>query len=89
MLVESPKVPLGKMYFRSPRRVDNDTTYIFPRGQYGGVILGGCRLDNVWDGQVDLAFAEDIKQRCCKLAPELGEPQDLKVIYHAVGLRRE
>lgn len=89
MLVENPKTPLTKMYFRSPRRVDKDTTYVFPRGLHGGVILGGCRLDHVWDDKVDLDFAEDIKKRCCALAPELGSPTDLKVIYHAVGLRRE
>lgn len=89
MLVESPKKPLERMYFRSPRRVDNDTTYVFPRGPNGGIVLGGCRLDNVWDGQVDMEFANDIKRRCCALAPELGQPDDLKVIYHAVGLRRK
>ncbi|KAL1304348.1 hypothetical protein AAFC00_000746 [Neodothiora populina] len=87
MLVENPPRNLDRMYFRSPRRVDKDTTYIFPRGPHGGVILGGCRLDNVWDGKVDLGFAEDIKRRCCALAPELGKPEDLKVISHAVGLR--
>ena len=34
-------------------------------------------------------FAELIKQRCCALVPELGRPEDLKVIKHGVGLRRE
>lgn len=89
MLVESPKVPLQRMYFRSPRRVDSDTTYVFPRGKHGGVVLGGCRVDNDWNGEVELDFAEDIKRRCCALAPELGRPEDLKVVYHGVGLRRE
>ncbi|KAJ9157712.1 putative D-amino acid oxidase [Pleurostoma richardsiae] len=87
MLVETPKTPLKTMYFRSPRRVDSDTTYVFPRHPSGGVILGGCRVDNDWNGEPDLGFAEDIKKRCCALAPELGKPEDLKVIYHAVGLR--
>ncbi|ETS85867.1 hypothetical protein PFICI_03892 [Pestalotiopsis fici W106-1] len=87
LLVESPKVPLKRMYFRSPRRVDNDTTYVFPRGPHGGVVLGGCRLDNSWSGDIDPHLAEDIKKRCCELAPELGRPDDLKVLYHAVGLR--
>lgn len=89
MLVESPKTPLTRMYFRSPQRVNKDTTYVFPRGPHNGVVLGGVRLDNEWDGDVDLEFAEDIKRRCCALAPELGKPEDLKVIYHGVGLRRE
>jgi hypothetical protein len=76
------------MYFRSPQRVNKDTTYVFPRLPGGGVILGGCRVDNVWNGDVDLEFAEDIKKRCCALAPELGKPEDLKVLAHGVGLRR-
>ncbi|KAH0341350.1 putative D-amino acid oxidase, partial [Aureobasidium melanogenum] len=87
MLVESPKTPMTRMYFRSPQRVNKDTTYVFPRGPHNGVVLGGVRLDNVWNGDVDLEFAEDIKRRCCALAPELGKPEDLKVIYHGVGLR--
>lgn len=89
MLVESPKTPMTRMYFRSPQRVNKDTTYVFPRGPHNGVVLGGCRLDNDWSGDVNLEFAEDIKQRCCALAPELGKPEDLRVIYHGVGLRRE
>ncbi|OQU94950.1 hypothetical protein CLAIMM_01227 [Cladophialophora immunda] len=87
MLVENPTTPLTRMYFRSPRRVDNDTTYVFPRGMHNGVVLGGCRLDNDWSGEIDADLAEDIKRRCCNLAPELGSPEDLKILYHAVGLR--
>ncbi|KAI9742604.1 MAG: hypothetical protein M1818_003745 [Claussenomyces sp. TS43310] len=87
MLVESPRPPIRRMYFRSPKRVASDTTYVFPRGEHGGVILGGCRMDGVWDGEMDPAFADDIKRRCCALCPELGRPEDLKVISHGVGLR--
>lgn len=89
LLVETPKTPLTRMYFRSPQRVNKDTTYVFPRNPSNGVILGGCRFDNEWNGEVDLDFAEDIMRRCCALAPELGKPEDLKVISHGVGLRRE
>lgn len=89
LLVETPSKPLEKMYFRSPKRVASDTTYVFPRFPHGGVVLGGCRLDGVWDGNIDLDFAEDIKRRCCALCPDLGKPEDLKVLYHAVGLRRK
>jgi hypothetical protein len=88
---ENQKMPwwsLTRMYFRSPQRVNKDTTYVFPRLPGGGVILGGCRVDNEWNGDVDLEFAEDIKRRCCALAPELGNPSDLRVLQHAVGLRR-
>ena len=89
MLVENPKTPMTRMYFRSPQRVNKDTTYIFPRNPRSGVILGGCRVDNDWSGEVNMDFAEDIKKRCCALAPELGQPEDLKVIQHGVGLRRK
>jgi len=89
MLVENPKIPMTRMYFRSPQRVNKDTTYIFPRNPGGGVILGGCRVDNDWSGEVNMDFAEDIKKRCCALAQELGRPEDLKVIQHGVGLRRK
>jgi glycine/D-amino acid oxidase-like deaminating enzyme len=89
MLVENPRTPMTRMYFRSPQRVNKDTTYIFPRNPGGGVILGGCRVDNDWSGDASMDFAEDIKKRCCALAPELGRPEDLKVIQHGVGLRRK
>ncbi|KAI5246416.1 putative D-amino acid oxidase [Aureobasidium subglaciale] len=89
MLVESPKTPMTRMYFRSPQRVNKDITYVFPRGPHNGVVLGGIRLDNDWSGEVDIELAEDIKQRCCALAPELGKPEDLKVLYHGVGLRQK
>lgn len=87
VLVEQPLQPLERMYFRSPRRVDNNTTYIFQRPLGGGVVLGGCRQNGNWDGKVDPDFAKDIMRRCCALAPELGKPEDLKVIKHGVGLR--
>lgn len=87
VLVEQPIEPLKRMYFRSPARVDNDTTYIFQRPLGGGIVLGGCREDNNWNGEVDEEFAKKIMQRCCALAPELGRPEDLKVIRHGVGLR--
>jgi hypothetical protein len=77
------------MYFRAPHR-DADATHIFPRGKdgMGGVILGGCREKNNWNGEVDLEFAEVIKRKCCALVPQLGKPENLKVIKHGVGLRR-
>ncbi|KAH7322455.1 hypothetical protein B0I35DRAFT_389355 [Stachybotrys elegans] len=86
ILVEGPAEPLRKMYFRAPHR-DGEATHIFPRGERGGVILGGCRQKHNWDGEADLEFAEAIKKRCCALAPQLGKPEDLRVIKHGVGLR--
>ncbi|KAK1454800.1 FAD dependent oxidoreductase [Colletotrichum melonis] len=87
ILVEQPIEPLKRMYFRSPRRVDNDTTYIFQRPLAGGIVLGGCRQDGNWDKEVDPELTKTILQRCCALAPELGKPGDLKIIKHGVGLR--
>lgn len=87
LLVEQPINPLKRMYFRSPRRVDNDTTYVFQRPLAGGIVLGGCRQDGNWDKEVDPELAKTIMERCCALAPELGRPEDLKVIKHGVGLR--
>ncbi|KAI8181107.1 hypothetical protein K4K54_002498 [Colletotrichum sp. SAR 10_86] len=87
VLVEQPIQPLKRMYFRSPRRVDNDTTYVFQRPLAGGIVLGGCREDGNWDKNVDPELAKKIMERCCALAPELGRPEDLKVIKHGVGLR--
>ncbi|SCV57853.1 related to D-amino-acid oxidase [Fusarium fujikuroi] len=86
MLVQGPEKPLRNMYFRAPHRA-GEATHIFPRGERGGVILGGCRQKNNWSGEVDLAFAEVIKRRCCSLVPELGKPEELKIIKHGVGLR--
>ena len=51
-------------------------------------MLGGCRIDGDWSGEVDTDFAEDIKRRCCALVPGLGKPEELKVLKHGVGLRR-
>jgi D-amino-acid oxidase len=88
LLVEGPEEPIRKMYFRAPHR-DGEATHIFPRGERGGVILGGCRQKHNWNGEADLEFAEVIKQRCCALVPQLGDPKDLKIVKHGVGLRRK
>jgi D-amino-acid oxidase len=86
--VEGPEEPIRKMYFRAPDR-GGEATHLFPRGERGGVILGGCRQKDDWNGEADLEFAEDIKRRCCALVPQLGRPEDLKVVKHGVGLRRK
>jgi len=76
-------------YFRSPKRIDPSTTYVFPRCLGGGVILGGSRQDNDWSDEWDEELGQDIMQRCCELCPELGAPEDLQIIARNVGLRRE
>ncbi|CAH0053785.1 unnamed protein product [Clonostachys solani] len=86
MLVQGPEKPIEKMYFRAPHR-DGEATHIFPRGERGGVILGGCRQKDSWDAETDMKFAEVIKRRCCALVPQLGKPEDLKIVKHGVGFR--
>lgn len=88
MLVQGPEKPIEKMYFRAPHR-DGEATHIFPRGERGGVILGGCRQKDSWDAETDMEFAEVIKRRCCALVPQLGKPEDLKIVKHGVGFRRK
>ncbi|KAL1795272.1 hypothetical protein ACET3X_007088 [Alternaria dauci] len=94
LLVAEPKKPITRMYemervkyFRSPKRIDPTTTYVFPRPLGGGVILGGSRQDNDWSAEWDEELGQDIMKRCCELCPELGKPEDLQVIAKNVGLR--
>ncbi|OAG00844.1 D-amino-acid oxidase-like protein [Paraphaeosphaeria sporulosa] len=87
ILVAEPKVPIERMYLRTPKRVDPTVAYVFPRPNGGGVILGGSRQDNDWSAEPDMSLAQTIMQRCCSLCPELGKPEDLQVISHNVGLR--
>ncbi|KAH7025666.1 FAD dependent oxidoreductase [Microdochium trichocladiopsis] len=87
VLVEQPSIPLERMYFRSSQRFVQDATYVFQRPLAGGVVLGGCRQDGNWNPKVDFELARQIMDKCCALAPELGKPEDLKVLQHGVGLR--
>ncbi|KAL1599291.1 hypothetical protein SLS59_006308 [Nothophoma quercina] len=93
VLVAEPTTPmkrmyeLKQMYYRSPKRIDPTTTYVFPRTLGGGVILGGSRQDNDWSNDWDPALEKQILERSCKLAPELGRPEDLQVIARNIGLR--
>ncbi|KAJ5088419.1 hypothetical protein N7456_012035 [Penicillium angulare] len=86
-LVQAPPEGVSKMYYRSNLRLGASNSYIFPRGQHGGVILGGCRLNGNWDKTFDTVLGESIKRKCCALAPELGKPEDLKIISENVGFR--
>ncbi|CAN9205486.1 unnamed protein product [Alternaria alternata] len=94
LLVAEPKKPITRMYemervkyFRSPKRIDPTTTYVFPRPLGGGVILGGSRQENDWSAEWDEELGQDIMKRCCELCPELGKPEDLQIIAKNVGLR--
>ncbi|KAF1998616.1 D-amino-acid oxidase-like protein [Amniculicola lignicola CBS 123094] len=87
VLVSEPKVPIPRMYIRSPGRLDPTTTYVFPRPFGGGVILGGSRQEGDWSAEPDMQLAKEIMERCCKLCPALGRPEDLQIVSHNVGLR--
>ncbi|KAF2868692.1 FAD dependent oxidoreductase [Massariosphaeria phaeospora] len=87
VLITEPATPIPRMYFRSPKRVDPETTYVFPRPLGGGVILGGSRQADNWSAEPDMELAQDIMRRCVELAPELGRVEDLQVVSHNVGLR--
>ncbi|KAF2627503.1 nucleotide-binding domain-containing protein [Macroventuria anomochaeta] len=95
VLVAEPKTPMKRMYeheqtyYSSPKRIDPTTTYVFPRTLGGGVILGGSRQDNDWSNEWDSELEAQILERSCKLAPELGKPEDLQIIARNIGLRRE
>jgi D-amino-acid oxidase len=67
----------------------NEFSHVFPRPLGGGVIIGGVAIDNDWDESFDVSRVQRIKQRACQLAPELGKPEDLQIVRHNVGLRRE
>eukprot|EP00996_Jenningsia_fusiforme_P001453 NODE_2335_length_1227_cov_41.479626_g2129_i0.p1 GENE.NODE_2335_length_1227_cov_41.479626_g2129_i0~~NODE_2335_length_1227_cov_41.479626_g2129_i0.p1 ORF type:complete len:267 (-),score=1.54 NODE_2335_length_1227_cov_41.479626_g2129_i0:71-871(-) len=86
LLVENTN-KVNKMYFRSPMRVAKDTTYVFPRGRDGGVVLGGTREDGVWTGEWKKEAEKGILERCVALCPDLGKVEDLKIIKRGVGLR--
>jgi glycine/D-amino acid oxidase-like deaminating enzyme len=63
ILIAEPKTPLERLYFRSPKRIDPTTTYVFPRPLGGGVILGGSRQEGDWSAEVDMELSKDIMRR--------------------------
>ena len=90
ILIAEPKKPLERTYIHSSSQWPaGEFAHVFPRPLGGGVIIGGVRRDHDWTPEPDMELAERIKQRCCALAPELGSPEDLEVLSHNVGLRRE
>jgi glycine/D-amino acid oxidase-like deaminating enzyme len=90
ILLSEPKIPLKRMTIWTQPSVmgPNEFSHVFPRPLGGGVIIGGVRLDNDWDETFDLSRVDNIKNRACKLVPELGKPEDLQVVRYNVGLRR-
>ncbi|RAO68313.1 uncharacterized protein BHQ10_004325 [Talaromyces amestolkiae] len=89
ILISEPKKPLPRMSVWTQPSIfpPGEFSHVFPRPLGGGVIIGGVRLDNDWDGSFDESRVERIKQRACQLAPELGKPDDLQVVRHNIGLR--
>lgn len=89
VLIAEPKEPIPQMYIRSPKRLFSHVTYIFPRPLGGGIILGGSREEDDWNGEPNMQLAKEIMQRSYELCPQLGKPEEMEVISHNVGLRRE
>jgi hypothetical protein len=90
LLISEPKVPLKRISVRwSSKWPKGEFAHVFPRPLGGGVIIGGVRRDHDWTAEPDMQLAERIKQRACELEPELGRPEDLKVVSYNVGLRRK
>jgi glycine/D-amino acid oxidase-like deaminating enzyme len=91
ILIEEPITPLKRMAVWAQPSLfgPNEVSHVFPRPLGGGIIIGGVRHDNNWDDSVDTSLAERAKQRACQLCPELGKPEDLKVIRYSIGLRRK
>lgn len=77
------------MYFRSSQRLGSHNTHVFPRGQDGGIVLGGCRLNGDLNEEFDPVIGQGIKERCCDLVPGLGKPEDLRILKQGVGFRRK
>ena len=67
----------------------SDNTHVFPRGRDGGIVLGGSRFAGDFSEHFDDAVGQGIKERCCALVPELGRPEDLRILKQGVGIRRE
>lgn len=90
MLVAEPLRPVERMCIWSQPSLfgEEEFSHVFPRPLGGGIIIGGVRLDQEEDDSIDEAREERIKTRACQLCPELGHPEDLKIIGHNVGLRR-
>lgn len=63
-------------------------SHVFPRPLGGGIVIGGLRLDNIWDDSFDVSLSDCLKRWACQLCPELGKPDDLQVVQNNVGLRR-
>lgn len=72
------------MYFRNGQ----EYTYVIPRPQSGGVILGGVKQQDNLSSEVDLNIAQDEITRAHRLAPHVVPkyPAD-ETISHIIGIR--
>ncbi|KAJ5112798.1 hypothetical protein N7532_000843 [Penicillium argentinense] len=72
------------MYFRNGQ----EYTYVIPRPQSKGVILGGVKQEDSLSPEVDLAIARDEIARAHRLAPHIVPAQPAEdAVRHIIGIR--
>ncbi|KAK9760751.1 hypothetical protein K7432_014893 [Basidiobolus ranarum] len=81
VIVDAPQVNATVIRFGV-----SEITYIIPRNN-GHVILGGTMQAYNSDEKYDEATAKQIMERACKTDPQLGAPENLKIVKHCVGFR--
>jgi D-amino-acid oxidase len=64
----------------------SEYTYIIPRANSGGVIIGGIRSDRV-DAEVDVALKSDILRRVNRISKGAFKDVDLDAVTDIVGFR--
>ena len=74
--------PIERFMLDEPEDGTHTVTYIIPRST--DCVLGGTAQVGNWSLEPDMEIAENILQRCIRLAPELKHAQ---VTEHVVGLR--
>ncbi len=78
--VEPP--PISRVMLDEDEKEDNGVTYIIPRSR--DCYLGGTAEMGNWSLEPDMATAQEIIERCARIAPEV---LNSKVVEHVVGLR--
>ncbi|KAI9570324.1 hypothetical protein HD554DRAFT_2085454 [Boletus coccyginus] len=90
ILVESPQLHEAVAVEIDEHSSDGELTYIIPRPgtKYTDTaLLGGTLQDGNWDTSLHMDVAQQIFERCAKIAPSLKDSGVTKILKHQVGLR--